>query len=74
MNNKMIEIPAHIIDMATRNAILSRTRINIYKYRSTYVMMPDGYAVPEQAILLAYVTAGGVYYEISETTSTSSDQ
>lgn len=68
-----MRIPAEIIHLAIKNARLSKTQVNIYKYHGIFVTMPDGYAVPVGAVFLGYVTAGGVYYETAEERSIASD-
>jgi hypothetical protein len=65
-------IPAHIINLAQRNAQLAHTRINIYKHNETWIIMPDGYAVPNKSQLYGYITAAGVLDGVLE--SSNSDE
>ena len=47
--------------MAKRNAEITRMRMNIYLYHETWIIIPHGYNMHDQAVLLGYVTSTGVF-------------
>ena len=48
--------------MAIQQAKIAKRKIAIIRYRNNVLMQPDGYVLPNDAILIAYATENGVEY------------
>lgn len=69
-----MKIPNNIISLARRNAQLSRSIIHIYKFHDTFVMMPKGYAIPNEAVLVGYITQDLAFHESGDEDETTEER
>jgi len=67
-----MNVPLHILTMAIVQSNFARTRINIYHYHNTYVIIPEGYTTDADMTLKGYVRDGN-YYSIEETDNDSKE-
>ena len=62
LTNKSRSVSAETLRLATQQAKLSNTRVNIYQLPSgTMIIAPAGYDIPDKAILVGYVNRDGQY-------------
>lgn len=66
-------IPEHIKIMARNNAMITGLIANIYKYHDIYVIIPKGYDISDDAILLGYATPNGHVIESGKSDDNTTD-